>query len=176
MPPDQFQCPCLSTHPKICTFRHFSVQVWSHTHHSPQPSSRSGTGSARFHTRMIVHTHTRAREQGFNGPFSVGETLCGQSWWPPPTNTHIVLPQQPRQQQKRGLCVCWLKCWATMPWQPSLNLLSTSSPLLLCRDSHHNGCCLWTCQAAKDTKTTQSTFDIRTCHQKTRDKLSWQLC
>lgn len=89
-------------------------------------------------------------------------------------------PDNSSHGSRRGDCwelaACWLKCWATVPWQPSLNLLSTSSPLLLCCDSRHNGCCLWTCQAAKDTKMTESTFDIRSCHQKTRDKPSWQLC
>lgn len=45
-----------------------------------------------------------------------------------------------------------IEFWAVQPWQASLNLLSTSSPPPLRCDSHHNGCCLWTYQAAMDTK------------------------
>lgn len=104
-------------------------------------------------------------------------SLYGRPWLPPPTHTHThTLSIATQTRAVMAVEKVTVGSWATMPWQPSLNLLSTSSPLFLCCDSHHNSCCLWTCQAAKDTKTTESTFDIRSCYQKTRDKLSWQLC
>lgn len=188
MLPDQSQCPCLSTRPKICTFRHFSMCVCLIARHSPQPSSRSGTGSAWLHTRTVVHSsvclsvhmHVCMHENTDSPVCSLLLKHFMVNPDDPHLQTHTYCYHSDTDNSRRGDCwelyVCWLKCWAMMPWQPSLNLLSTSSPLLLCCDSHHNGCWLWTCQAAKDTKTTQSTFDIRSCHQKTKDKLSWQLC
>lgn len=99
------------------------------------------------------------------------DSCCGEALsLTTPTHTYPYYsnPNNSTHGSRRSDCwklyLCWLKCWATMPWQPSFNLLSTLSPLLLCCDSHHNSCCLWTCQAARDTKMTKPTFDIRSVH------------
>lgn len=160
--------------------------------HSPQQLNRPGPGSVWLHTRAAVHTVmcvcicacVRMTTRIHRSVLCCGDTLWSTLITPTYKYTHILYHSNRDNSRSHGsrrgdrweLHVCRLNCWATMPWQPSLNLPSTSSPLWLCCDSHHNGCCLWTCQAAKDTKTTESTFDIRSCHQKTRDKLSWQLC
>lgn len=177
MLPDQSQCPCLHAYPRMCTFRHFSICARLIACHSPQPSWCSGPGSVWLHTdacaclHVCAHTRTQIREPALS---------CWNTSWSIPmtptykcTHTVTVATQTTAEEVTVGSCMC--VDWSAGPRCPD-SLPSTSSPLLLCRDSHHNGRCLWTCQAAKDTKTTPSTFDIRSCHQKTKDKLSWQLC
>lgn len=68
------------------------------------------------------------------------------------------------------ICTCawmWFK-WRghDLPDSHPSTFFSTSSPRRLCSDSCHNGCCLWTCQAAKNTKMTGATFDTRSSHRK----------